>query len=49
MDSRLFEYGLSIAADLDALFHVPTKTVLSQRDVPGMTRSRLGKTRTDSD
>eukprot|EP01126_Amoeba_proteus_P059319 TRINITY_DN7739_c0_g1_i8.p1 TRINITY_DN7739_c0_g1~~TRINITY_DN7739_c0_g1_i8.p1 ORF type:complete len:363 (-),score=58.11 TRINITY_DN7739_c0_g1_i8:168-1256(-) len=40
MDPSLFEYGLSMAQDLDIRFNIQRKLgVLSQRDVPGMTRS----------
>jgi len=38
MEPTLFEYSISIAADLDELFGFPPKNTLSQRDVPGMTR-----------
>ena len=41
-DPGIFEYGLSIAADLNAKYFGAdnrTTITLSQRDVPGMTRS----------
>jgi hypothetical protein len=39
MDDSLFAYGVSIAHDLDDAFGFPHKIAMSQRDVPGMTRS----------
>eukprot|EP00123_Amoebidium_parasiticum_P011468 comp20732_c0_seq1/m.27111 comp20732_c0_seq1/g.27111 ORF comp20732_c0_seq1/g.27111 comp20732_c0_seq1/m.27111 type:complete len:818 (-) comp20732_c0_seq1:638-3091(-) len=36
---ELYDEFLEMGRSLDRLFHLPTKRVLSQRDVPGMTRS----------
>lgn len=41
MDPSLIEAGLELTYALDRRFGQPNKTVLSQRDVPGMTRSVL--------
>jgi hypothetical protein len=37
-DASLFEFGVDFVHTLDQKFGVPKKTVLSQRDVPGLTR-----------
>ncbi|KJE93927.1 hypothetical protein CAOG_004643 [Capsaspora owczarzaki ATCC 30864] len=39
MDELLFEFGVELAHSLDDRFGLPRKTVMSQRDVPGTTRS----------
>jgi len=39
MDPSLISFALNLTHQLDDLFQKPRKTVLSQRDVPGMTRS----------
>ena len=41
MDSWLLEYGVELVHDLDAAFGLPPKTVMSQRDVPGLTRAAV--------
>ncbi|MEW5309692.1 MAG: hypothetical protein WDW38_001558 [Sanguina aurantia] len=40
-DPELYEFGLSMAHDLDARFGLPKKTMMSQRDVPGLTRAAV--------
>jgi hypothetical protein len=39
MDPSTITFGLDLTHHLDAMFSLPNKTVMSQRDVPGMTRS----------
>lgn len=39
MDESLFSFALNMTHTLDDMFQLPHKTVLSQRDVPGMTKS----------
>ena len=39
MDPSLIQFGIDLTHDLDAKYGLRNKTVLSQRDVPGMTRS----------
>uniref|UniRef100_A0A6B2KYN8 P-type domain-containing protein n=1 Tax=Arcella intermedia TaxID=1963864 RepID=A0A6B2KYN8_9EUKA len=39
MDLSLVEFAIQLTHDLDKSFNLPPKTVLSQRDVPGMTRA----------
>lgn len=39
MEESLFEYGVKMTHELDTMLKVNKKTVLSQRDVPGLTRS----------
>ena len=39
MTKEMLEFGVTLSHVLDDVFHLPHKTVLSQRDVPGMTRS----------
>lgn len=39
LDTSLLGYGINMTHELDDQFGVRRKTVLSQRDVPGMTRS----------
>jgi hypothetical protein len=39
MDPSLIQAGIQMTHDLDARFGLPPKHTLSQRDVPGMTRS----------
>lgn len=41
MTPELFESGLRLTSDLDTLFGQPNRTVLSLRDVPGLTRAAL--------
>jgi hypothetical protein len=41
MDSSLFDYSLDLAAQLDRMFNKTPKTVLSQKDVPGFTRTAI--------
>ncbi|RUS69229.1 hypothetical protein EGW08_023008 [Elysia chlorotica] len=42
LGSRLFEYGLSLAEQLDARFGINrTHATMSQRDIPGMTKALL--------
>ena len=41
MTPELFESGLRLTSDLDMLFGQPNRTVLSLRDVPGLTRAAL--------
>jgi hypothetical protein len=38
-DSSMFGFGVDLTHKLDELFGLPNKTVMSQRDVPGMSRS----------
>ncbi|KAK9837747.1 hypothetical protein WJX74_004142 [Apatococcus lobatus] len=40
-DSSLLQFAVQLVHDLDAEFDLPPKHTLSQRDVPGMTRSAL--------
>jgi hypothetical protein len=37
MDPSLIEFGIEMTHELDIQFNKPLKSVLSQRDVPGMT------------
>ena len=37
----LFESGLHLTHELDTLFGLPNRTVLSLRDVPGLTRAAI--------
>ena len=41
MDSSLFESALEIAENLDLLFNKTRSITMTQRDVPGLTRSAL--------
>lgn len=41
MDSWLLEYGVALVHDLDTAFGLPLKSVMSQRDVPGLTRAAV--------
>jgi hypothetical protein len=41
MAPALIEAGLQMSFDLDARFGLPKKQTISQRDVPGMTRSLI--------
>lgn len=41
MDASLFDFGIELAHSLDRQFNQSLKTVLSQRDVPGLTRSAI--------
>lgn len=38
MDASLFDYAMSLSAQLDAQFNATTKIGASQKDVPGATR-----------
>ena len=38
MSAEMFKFGVNVSHSLDDAFGLPHKTVLSQRDVPGMTR-----------
>jgi len=39
MTAKLFKFGINMSHTLDDIYGLPHKSVLSQRDVPGMTRS----------
>ena len=41
MDAELLQYAVQLTHDLDDLFHLPHKRVMSQRDVPGLTRAAV--------
>jgi len=40
-DPKLLEYAVQLAHDLDRQFNLPPKRVISQRDVPGLTRAAI--------
>lgn len=41
MSNYSLSFGFKLTHDLDDRFNLPRKTVLSQRDVPGMTRGLI--------
>eukprot|EP01084_Bolivina_argentea_P142466 250270_1 len=40
-DSSMLKFGLQLSQDLSTSLHAPTSSIISQRDVPGMTRSMI--------